>query len=519
MPALLAAAVMLALSCSEYPRNKTFSKVPVSHIRKGEKLAARYCQSCHLLPDPSLADAQTWEEGILPQMAPRLGIFRYLYHRYPNSRNDPSVGKDYYPAERLVNDQEWQYIIDYYTATSPDSLPGQEREIGIDKSGLPLFEERMPALKSAPSSLSWVAIDTQLFKNQLLVFDLSSRQLLRYNSNLQALDSQQVQGCIVNGVVQDNHWLSCNIGHINPTNSRQGLAQVFLRPEGPGSRDSVVLLSELARPVEVLPADLNQDGAVDLLVCEFGFMTGSLSWYEQLTVKDSGSAAAYRRHVLRAQPGAIKTYLEDVNGDGLTDIWALFAQGDEGIFLYTNQGNGKFREERLLQFPPSYGSTFFELADINGDGNRDILYTCGDNADYSIIMKPYHGIYVFLNDGRNRFTQKWFYPVNGCYKALARDFDRDGDLDIASISFFADYARQPEEGFVYLENRGGMQFSPFSFPGAVKGRWLTMDAGDLDGDGWTDLVLGNFSEGPPFMNAAFDWRKGPSFIFLKNRGQ
>ena len=76
---------------------------------------------------------------------------------------------------------------------------------------------------------------------------------------------------------------------------------------------------------------------------------------------------------------------------------------------------------------------------------------------------------------------------------MPRDYDNDGDLDIAVISFFADYARQPEEGFVYLENKGNFKFQPYTISETSKGRWLTMDAGDLDGDGRVDIVLGNFS--------------------------
>ena len=120
--------------------------------------------------------------------------------------------------------------------------------------------------------------------------------------------------------------------------------------------------------------------------------------------------------------------------------------------LYTNLGGGKFKEERKLQFPPIYGSSYFELTDFIKDGFPDIIYTCGDNADYSTILKPYHGVYIFLNDGKNNFKQKYFYPINGCYKAIVRDFDNDGDLDIATISYFPDFENQPEEGFIYFEN-------------------------------------------------------------------
>jgi len=40
----------------------------------GEALAKKYCASCHLYPEPQLLDKKTWREGVLPNMAMRLGI-------------------------------------------------------------------------------------------------------------------------------------------------------------------------------------------------------------------------------------------------------------------------------------------------------------------------------------------------------------------------------------------------------------------------------------------------------------
>ena len=115
-----------------------------------------------------------------------------------------------------------------------------------------------------------------------------------------------------------------------------------------------------------------------------------------------------------------------------------------------------------MRFPAVYGSSYFELADLNNDGVQDIVYTCGDNADYSTILKPYHGVYLFLNNGDNSFKQVYFYPIHGCYKAIARDIDKDGDIDIAAIAYYADFTNQPEEGFVYLENKGDLDFQSYS---------------------------------------------------------
>jgi hypothetical protein len=168
------------------------------------------------------------------------------------------------------------------------------------------------------------------------------------------------------------------------------------------------------------------------------------------------------------------------------------AQAYEGITIFYNQGKGIFKEKTALAFPPVYGVSYFELVDFNKDGFLDILLTNGDNWDYSAILKPYHGIRIYENDGRDHFKEIWFYPLYGASKALARDFDKDGDLDIAAISFYADL-EQPEQGFVYLSNEGGgLSFKAFSMPEAAAGKWLTMEACDFDGDGDTDLFLGSY---------------------------
>lgn len=502
----------LLSSCNNYHRNSTHSEVSISSIKKGEALAKIYCQTCHMLPDPSLLDTKNWEKGVLPQMGPRLGIFNFESKNYPMVR-DMYIGSDFYPSQPLLSLTEWQNILDYYIATSPDSLPPQKRKEAI-KIELPLFKVEVPNINYKNSATCYVKVNTQDSLHPIIISDALKQNIYFINRKLEIADSVTQTGPVVDIDFNKNNLLACDIGVLNPNNGRFGKGELInINANGHYQKDTTTFIDGLQRPVQITPVDLNNDGKEDYLVCEFGFLTGALSWMENL------GNNKFKRHVLRDVPGAIKVYIQDYNHDGLPDIWALFAQGEEGIFLFTNKGNGNFSQEEVLRFPPIYGSSSFELVDFNKDGYPDILYTCGDNADYSPVLKPYHGVYIFMNDKTNHFTQKYFFPINGCYKAIAGDFDGDGNLDIATISFFADYAHQPEESFVYLKNNGNFNFQPYSFPEANLGRWLTMDAGDIDGDGKPDIILGNFSIGPVMMNHTIDWKQSPPFIVLKNIGK
>jgi hypothetical protein len=501
------------VSCkSEFKKNSTHQDTADESIAKGKKMAATFCQSCHKLPDPSLADSKTWEKGILPEMGPRLGILSYGLQNYPRSR-DLSLGEHFYPSKPVMSPLDWQYILDYYSAISPDSLPSQKRNVPINED-LSLFKIETPNIyypNSATSYLKILPVDSNF---SIIAGDAVSNNLLFLNKNFVVTDSLKTHGPIVDIYFNKENMLACNIGVLNPNNGKFGKAEVIIQDRnGRLKKEALPLIKDLQRPVQITTVDLNNDGKPDYLVCEFGFLTGELAWFE-----NEGNGQ-FKKHVLRDVPGAIKAYVTDYNHDGLPDLWVLFAQGNEGIFLFTNKGNGNFDQEQVLQFPPIYGSSYFELDDFNHDGYPDILYTCGDNADYSVELKPYHGVYIFMNDKTNHFKQKFFYPIDGCYKAIAKDFDGDGDLDIATISFFADYEKQPEEGFVYFENTGNLNFKPYSLKGTEVGRWLTMDAGDIDGDGKPDLILGNFSIGPSMMKHKVDWKKAPPFIILKNTGK
>ena len=91
--------------------------------KKSERLARKYCASCHAFPEPSLLDKNTWEKGVLPQMAFRMGLdFSQLS---TISERDLQEVLKTLPAQQMVSEEEWNAIRQYYIETAPDSLSTQ----------------------------------------------------------------------------------------------------------------------------------------------------------------------------------------------------------------------------------------------------------------------------------------------------------------------------------------------------------------------------------------------------------
>ena len=483
---------ILVLSCNQNKKTKkpASETLPVSEL-SGKSLAHVHCASCHSFVSPDELSKPIWKNDVLPAMGNRLGIFNGEHQPdsiFGSFRNASIVKKaNVFPEEPVLAREDWMKIVSYYVENAPDTVLPPKPNTTIKK-GLKHFKYTEASYVNGPPLTAMVKI---LPDNRGLVFSDSKRK----NNKLTFLtpDLEKKQDLPFGNTPihyhehEDSVYLTTIGKNVFPNDLSDGALQKFERDKiSQNPETGKVLLQNLQRPVNMAYGEINNDGLEDIVSCEYGDLTGKLVWYENL------GDESYAAHILKNKPGAIKAIIKDYNADGHNDIFVLMAQGDEGLFYFENLGEGSFKEKRLLTFSPLNGSQYFELADFNGDGFDDILYVCGDNADKTPILKEYHGAYIFINDGKLNFEQSYFYQQNGAYKAISRDFDMDGDLDIATISFFPDYVNSPEESFIYLENKGNLTFDSYSFAEATKGRWIVMDAGDIDGDGDIDLALGSF---------------------------
>ncbi|WP_422104319.1 FG-GAP repeat domain-containing protein [Winogradskyella sp.] len=503
--------VMSCKNDSNYSKQDTDNTTDVTtndiSALDGAQLSKIYCGSCHEYPEPQLLDVDTWKNYMLPRMGYMYGIYKtseeYEVLFEKNEGGDIVKASGLFPSSRTLDSVSWDKIKNYYLNNAPAQLevpPKKEitKQLSQFTTIIPDQKVQMPSSTMAQFSSS----------GQIYLGDAITRSFSVFSNQLELLNTGNVQeGAVSIYDGKDAFWLTV-MGSFSPTDAPLGLIATL--PKSPGVKASVPI-TRLQRPVHSDYGDLNGDGTMDIVVSEFGKWTGALSVF----INNQGN---YTKKVLLATPGAIKSYMKDMNNDGHLDIVALFAQGAEGIDIYYNDGKANFKRDRVLKFSPSMGGSFMNLIDYNDDGHLDIIFTAGDNADYKPVMKPWHGIYIFLNDGNNSFKQELFIHHNGAYNAVVEDFDCDGDKDIAAISFFPDWVNTPEESFVYYKNKGDSTFENFTFPEVNKGRWVVMHTSDYDKDGDKDLILGSLAfEVVPKLGYVDQWIKdGIPFIILNN---
>lgn len=470
----------------------------------GEQLANGYCAACHVKPEPQVLDKRTWEK-LLPDMRKRMGL--YLPEDFGTPLpEDEGVPEGIYSKAQMISRENWEKLLAYYLENAPENpLPQEDKLNPIP--GIPGFEVQIPSFDFIRPSLTTMLKIHPETGHLWLGHRFRSMFVLDPKNNFRQLDSIPTEVAPA-----ELHWkgkdsfLLLTMGLMDPANDSLGTLTTF--EKGGRKWISQPFLSKMMRPVHVEVADWNEDGKDDFAVAQFGNHLGKFSLF-------LSGAQGYSEIDLKKDPGARRSIAVDFDQDGDLDILVQMTQAKESILLFENQGGGKFREETLLAFQPAFGSSDFRLEDMNGDGFKDIVLVNGDNADQSQVLKFYHGVRIFENDGKGKFEEHWFYPMYGASGLEIGDFDQDGDQDLVVISFFPDPLQIPRQDLVYFENTGA-GFSPFSLGKDTGFHWLTLTKGDLDLDGDLDLVIGGFEFNQLYQAPRENWKP---FLILKNKAK
>ncbi|MGQ0721979.1 MAG: FG-GAP-like repeat-containing protein [Candidatus Eiseniibacteriota bacterium] len=264
--------------------------------------------------------------------------------------------------------------------------------------------------------------------------------------------------------------------------------------------------------------DVNGDGYADVIVGAHGLDNGNVN--EGLALVYHGSAVGLAFSSAWSVEGgqdyaglgqSVAT-AGDVNGDGCSDILVgapAFNNGqtNEGLtFVYHGSPAGlaalpAVALESNLAFS-LFAASVATAGDVNGDGYADVLVGAYNYYDSSLITRGraylYHGSAAGLVP-----SPVWFvdgaqdYAEFGHCVAPAGDVNGDGFSDVLVGSPRLDDA-QPDEGrtFLYLGTPSGPTAAAVwavesDEPASQLGR-SAASAGDVNGDGFADVIVGAF---------------------------
>jgi hypothetical protein len=441
----------------------------------GKSLAQTHCTRCHLLPSPDQLPRETWP-FVLTWMANYVG-YRNVYGPFQNI-----VDEDQIPAQPLIGAEEFRELSDYFLLSAKTEetwrTPPETRPVSTQ------FRPEIPPLGLATEGLVTL-VHFEESTGQFYVGDGRTKTLQIHDRTGRLLGKADLDSEPVGIQILPQGFRLATLGDLSLDHQR-GQVIEFTR-DATWQLQAHPVVEGYHRLTQVIAADLNQDEAEDLLLVGFGQgLKGKVS-----ILWRAPDGAPTGETVLFEQSGALNAVVHDFDGDGRSDTLLLTAQNHQELLGFINEGGGRFRRELIAKQFAGFGYNQLAIADFNHDSRMDLVLVNGNNMEIkNAPTKPYHGVRIWENQGGLKFKETCFVPLPGSLKAVAADFDGDGDVDLAVICYYPDWSAEVSDTFVYLENKGGYQFSASRLPADAWGHWITLESADVDQDGHPDLILG-----------------------------
>ena len=422
----------------------------------------QYCGSCHIVPEPQSLTSEMWESSILPKMSQFYIWDKQSEYEYANT---PFYNKQ---GNIPMTDDTWNEIINYYTSygLSEESIRPVENwptQSFYEEIPVKFNSEYPPAITAAMINKGKILLGSAGALVELEE-DYTPKELIFNNRDFTHIYPYE----------EDIYITSSST--INPHHGPFGEVALY----NSESNKLELVFKKLERPVQIYRSE------DEIITSEFGFKTGQLS-IRKINNVDEPKA-------IHSLPGSYRIIPAQLNKNEEKILITSVSQAQEGIYALIKNDKG-YEVKELIRFKPEYGLSDIDIADINGDGLDDILVVNGDNADYSIIPKSYHGINVYMNRGNFKFNHAYSFKIHGATQGKFVDVNMDNKIDIIASCYFAE---SKEEGVVLLlnDNKEHLSFSPRKFEHAKAGNWMIMEKGDIDNDGFDDILLGAYNGGP-----------------------
>jgi hypothetical protein len=314
-----------------------------------------------------------------------------------------------------------------------------------------------------------------------------------------------------------------------PTTPTQGAVVLFGNGRGAFTAVGVNLRNENGGPVPVAAADFNGDGRSDLAGGRFFAQGGVMVALAEppsntpptgpvfLAGSGSGGGAVFQIDAATGQPrrlltdpplastGSARVASADVTGDGVPDLVVGAGPGGPPVVQEFDGVSGR-ELVRGFAFEPTFtGGVFVAAGDLDGDGRAEIIATPDQGGGPNVVI--FSPDTTATTVGTLGTPKAFFALGNPAFRGGARpavgDVNGDGTPDLAVGAGFL--------GGPVVEIHDGKALAAGDFTTLIGGGFFAFDGpdaetlrngvfvavGDINGDGFGDLVAGGGPGGGP----------------------
>jgi hypothetical protein len=296
----------------------------------------------------------------------------------------------------------------------------------------------------------------------------------------------------VNGDGKPDVLVAHGVASCDPDCGGDGSVGVLLG-NGDGTFQPAVTYDSGAGTQSIAVADVDADGIADLVVASD--CGGADSCGSAVAVFHGNGDGSFRTPVFYASAmgGATSVAAADINRDGKIDVLVSYSRScrrcEDSLGVLLGNGDGTFQPKVTY---PGVGGGVIAVADVNGDGDPDLLVTsaCQKYGDCGKGL-----VAVMLGNGDGTFQSPVNYDSGGYHAASFVVADVNGDLksDLLVVNGCRLRGHQCARGNVsVLLGNGDGTFQPASTFPTGGDHPTSVAAADLNVDGRLDLLVANY---------------------------